>query len=88
MVNVHQAIPLHEADTIYLGGLDSEKLILREEEVRISHELTAAEAHLATLTTGLTEEMKQEATMKAAEERRRRILFVEDKLKSYVDPQA
>jgi hypothetical protein len=32
--------------------------------------------------------MKQEAAMKAEEERRRRILFVEDKLKSYVDPQA
>jgi archaellum component FlaC len=39
---LEKSIPLHEADTIYLGGLDSEKIVLREEEVRISQELAAA----------------------------------------------
>jgi exonuclease VII small subunit len=50
--------PLHEADTLYLDGLKTEKIVLREEEAKISQELAQVEAYLTSMTTDLTEEMK------------------------------
>ena len=80
--------PLRDAETVYLNGLNDEKMVLREEEAKISQELALAEAHLAELITDLTEEMKQKAAMKAEAERRQRILSLEDKLKMYIEHQA
>ena len=80
--------PLRDADTVYLNGLNDEKMVLREEEAKISQELALAEAHLVELTTDITEEMKQEAALKIKAERRQRILSLEDKLKLYIEHQA
>jgi septal ring factor EnvC (AmiA/AmiB activator) len=87
-VVLEKSFPLYETDNVYLEGLESEKIVFRTEETRISQELAVAEARLAVKTTDLTEEMKQRVALKAEEERRHRILLVKDKLKSYVVPQA
>jgi tmRNA-binding protein len=71
-----------------LEGLENEKLVLCGEEARVSREIAAIEAHLATLTGGLTEEMKREASMRAEEERRRKVLLARNKVKSYVHRRA
>jgi chromosome segregation ATPase len=83
-----KTIPIHEADSKYLEELTTEKEMLREEEAKASRELAQVEAHLATLAAEFTDEMKREAAMKAKEERRRRMLSLEDRLKSYANHHA
>jgi hypothetical protein len=60
--------------------------MLRAEEAKASQELAHAKVQLAALTAGLPEGMKQETIMKAEEEERRRVLHLEEKLKSYTLP--
>jgi chromosome condensin MukBEF complex kleisin-like MukF subunit len=86
-VVLEKSKPLRDADIIYLNGLNDEKMVLREEEAKISQELALEEVHLVELTTNITEEMKQEVAMKAEAERRQRILSLEDKLKLYIEHQ-
>ena len=76
--------PLHDYDSQQLEILAAEKTVLKEEEAKVLQELAQAKAQLAALTAGLNEDMKREAAMKAEEEKRRRILHFEEKLKSYV----
>ena len=69
-----------------MEALASEKIILKAEEAKVAQELAQARAQLATLTAELPENMKREAVMKAEEEKRRRVLLLEEKLKIYVPP--
>jgi chromosome segregation ATPase len=84
-VVLEKSAPLYKADSSSLEALENEKLVLRGEEARVSREIAAIEAHLATLAGGLTEDMKREASIKAEEERRRKILLARNKVKSYVN---
>ena len=76
--------PIHDSDSQHLEALASEKITLKAEEARVAQELAQARAQLATLTAELPENMKREAVMKAEEEKRRRVLLLEEKLKTYV----
>jgi chromosome segregation ATPase len=79
-----RSMPIHNSDSQHLEALAGEKITLKAEEAKVAQELAQARAQLATLTVELPENMKREAIMKAEEEKRRRVLLLEEKLKTYV----
>ena len=75
-----RSVPMYDSDSQHLEALASEKIVLRTEEAKAAQELAQARAQLATLMVGLPENIKWEAVMKTEEEKRHRVLLLEENL--------